>query len=190
MSAQTTLAGHLTWRREPRPEDVDRVRRLVAATGFFSSEEVEVAAELVDDRLAKGEKSDYHFLFAELDGALAGYSCFGRIPFTRASYDLYWIAVSPASQRRGIGRRLVAKTEEEVRRAGGVRLYVETSTREQYRPTRAFYEQLGYRLEARLRDFYAPGDGKAIFCRILPIVSTHGAVAHGPDRSGKSFASF
>ena len=167
MSAPSQLAGPITWRREPRPEDAERVRRLVAATGFFSGEEVAVAAELVDERLTQGEKSDYRFLFAELDDTVAGYSCFGRIPFTRASYDLYWIAVSPAYQRRGIGRKLVAATEEEVRKEGGARLYVETSTRDQYRPTRAFYEQLGYRLEARLRDFYAPGDGKAIFCRNL-----------------------
>jgi ribosomal protein S18 acetylase RimI-like enzyme len=167
MSEPRAMAGRIVWRREPRPEDVERVRELVAATGFFSAEEVEVAAELVDDRLTNGVKSDYRFLFAEIDGEMAGYSCFGRIPFTRGSYDLYWIAVSPDHQRLGIGRLLVAATEADVRKEGGERVYVETSTRAQYRPTRAFYEQLGYRLEARLQDFYAPGDGKAIFCRVL-----------------------
>lgn len=179
MSAPSQLAGRLSWRREPRLEDTERVRRLVGATGFFSGEEVEVAAELVEERLAQGSKSGYRFLFAEIEGAVAGYSCFGRIPFTRASFDLYWIAVAPAHQRRGIGRRLVAKTEEDVRKAGGARLYVETSTRDQYRPTRAFYEQLGYRLEARLRDFYAPGDGKAIFCRILTAKAPEPTPGHG-----------
>ena len=33
--------------------------------------------------------------------------------------------------------------------------------------TRAFYESSGYRLEAVLKDFYAVGDGKAIYCNVL-----------------------
>ena len=51
--------------------------------------------------------------------------------------------------------------------AGGSRVYVETSSREQYLPTRAVYERCGYHVGATLDDFYAPGDGKVIFVRVL-----------------------
>ncbi len=46
-------------------------------------------------------------------------------------------------------------------------VYVETSTRPQYAPTRSFYLACGYHLVAELPDFYAPRDGKAIFLKIL-----------------------
>jgi hypothetical protein len=42
---------------------------------------------------------------------------------------------------------------------------VDTSQRVQYASTRAFYERCGYRLETVLKDFYAAGDGKAIYCK-------------------------
>jgi hypothetical protein len=35
-------------------------------------------------------------------------------------------------------------------------------------PTRAFYERNGFRCEARLKDFYAPGDDRVIYAKILP----------------------
>jgi len=50
---------------------------------------------------------------------------------------------------------------------GGCRVYIETSTRGQYQPTRGFYDQAGYRLEAVLEDFYGPGDGKAVYVKVV-----------------------
>jgi GNAT superfamily N-acetyltransferase len=150
-------------RAEPRPGDIAAVRALVAATGFFSAEEIAVAAELVEERLAKGPASGYEFRFADAAGALAGYSCFGLIPLTRASYDLYWIVVAPSTQRHGLGRRLLAATEAAVAALGGERLYAETSSRPLYAPTRGFYRGCFYREAASFADFYAPGDGKVVF---------------------------
>jgi acetoin utilization deacetylase AcuC-like enzyme/GNAT superfamily N-acetyltransferase len=149
------------------PEDGERVRRLVDITGFFEPEEVAVAEELVGERLARGDASGYHFIMADHYGRLAGYACFGPIPCTTASYDLYWIAVHPDFQGRGLGRRLLAEAERRIKAAGGRRIYVDTSQRVQYASTRAFYEGRGYRLETVLKDFYAVGDGKAIYCKSL-----------------------
>jgi hypothetical protein len=50
---------------------------------------------------------------------------------------------------------------------GARRIYADTSSRPQYEPTRRFYEACGYRREAFLADFYAPGDGKIIFGKEL-----------------------
>lgn len=149
------------------PEDGRRVRRLVEVTGFFHPDEVAVAEELVAEGLEKGDASGYHFVMADHYGRLAGYACFGPIPCTAASYDLYWIAVHPDFQGRGLGRRLLAESERRIKTAGGSRIYVDTSQRVQYASTRAFYERCGYRLETVLKDFYAVGDGKAIYCKSL-----------------------
>jgi GNAT superfamily N-acetyltransferase len=157
----------VSFRYEPLPEDRQRVREIVESTNFFSAAEVEVAVELVDERLAKGEASGYCFVFAEVEGRSVGYACYGPIPATAASYDLYWIAVHRQCQGRQYGRLLLEESERLIRLAGGTRLYLDTSSRPQYQPTRAFYEHFDFRRAAVLDDFYAPGDGKVIYVKLV-----------------------
>ena len=147
--------------------DLATVPRLVRATGFFSPEEEAIAIELVEERLAKGPASGYEFLFAERGTDPLGYACFGRVPLTQASFDLYWIVVHPEAQGAGIGRLLLAATEQAVAATGGTALYAETSSRAQYAPTRAFYRRTGYSVAGEFPDFYAPGDGKVVFVKRL-----------------------
>ncbi len=155
------------WRFTLEPADADRIRRLVTITGFFNTEEIAVAEELVLERLAKGDTSGYFFVLAEHYGRLAGYTCYGPIPGTQGSFDLYWIAVHPDFQRKGLGHRILNQTEKNILKAGAHRIYVDTSQRDQYAGTRTFYERNGYRLETVLKDFYAPDDGKVIYCKVL-----------------------
>jgi ribosomal protein S18 acetylase RimI-like enzyme len=157
----------LRLRDEPAERDCAAVRALTSATGFFSDEEVAVAVELVEARLAQGLASGYRFLFADGDDGLDGYVCYGPIALTRSSFDLYWIAVRPDAQRTGLGRRLMGAAEVEARALGAAAMYVETSSRLQYEPTRAFYRRIGYRSAAELPDFYGPGDGQVIFAKRL-----------------------
>lgn len=164
---EATPCSAVPLRDETQAPDRDAVRRIVESTGYFAPYEVDVAVELVDERLAKGLASGYYFLFAEREGETIGYACYGPIACTRHSYDLYWIAVDAAHQRSGWGRRLLAASEQRIRQAGGQRIYIETSNRAQYATTRAFYERCGYVCEAVLRDFYAPGDDKVIYVRAL-----------------------
>lgn len=157
----------LAVRRSLEPADREPLETLIRATGFFNPEEVEVAMELVDERLTNGDSSHYRFLVGELDGRVAGYACWGPIPGTEASADLYWIVVHPDFQGRGAGTALLQAAEEWMVAAGRSRVYVETSTRPQYAPTRAFYLACGYQLVSELADFYAPGDGKATFLKVV-----------------------
>lgn len=147
--------------------DREPVYGLLESTGFFNPEELEVAMELVDDRLANGEASHYRFLVAELDGAVAGYACWGPIPGTAQAADLYWIAVHREAQGHGVGRALLAEAERWMAASGRLRVYVETAGRVQYAPTRTFYLACGYRVAAELEDFYSPGDAKLLFLRVL-----------------------
>ena len=80
--------------------------------------------ELAQDRLLKGNASDYYFVMAEQSGRLTGYSCYGPIACTVSSYDIYWIAVHPESQRNGLGRRLLAEAERLIQKSGGTRIYI------------------------------------------------------------------
>lgn len=154
-------------RDDVRPGDAAAIRAIVRSSGFFHDHEIDVAVELVEDRLSRGPASDYRFLLADAGGRTVGYACYGEIACTVGSYDLYWIAVHEEWRGRGLGRRLLAETERRIAASGGRRVYVETSSRPQYEPTRGFYERCGYTVAATLADFYAPGDGKVIFCKVV-----------------------
>jgi D-alanine-D-alanine ligase len=154
--------------REFEASDRAAVEEVLTATGFFNEEELHVAMELVDERLADGPDSHYRFLVARDEGTTVGYACWGPILGTQSSVDLYWIAVHPGAQGKGVGRALLAASEAWIAEEGMTRVYVETSGRAQYEPTRAFYLATGYAVAAVLDDFYAPGDGKYIFVKVLP----------------------
>ena len=160
----------ITIRDQVHTDDPASVRRITESSGFFSDAEVEVAVELVQTRLLQGERSGYHFLFADAGapiGETIGYSCYGPIPCTQASYDLYWIAIHDSCRRIGLGKLLLADSEAAIRRMGGSRIYIETSSRAQYQPTHVFYNRMGYVQQALIPDFYATGDGKIIYVKEL-----------------------
>ncbi len=157
----------VTYRREIEPPDLGAILNIVQSSGYFSPAEVELACELATDRIERGLQSSYQFLFAEDDGQVIGYTCYGLIPATMGSYDLYWIALSESMRGRGIGKVLLRETEELIRKLRGRHLYAETSSRNQYAPTQRFYESCHYTAEAILKDFYSPGDSKIIYSKVL-----------------------
>ena len=110
-----TSSAPVVFRCDVQSDDRDRVRAIVASTGVFSPVEIEVAVELLDERLEKGPSSGYHFIFAQRDNRTLGYACYGPIALTAASYDLYWIAVDKTCQGQKIGQLLLAKSEELIR---------------------------------------------------------------------------
>jgi ribosomal protein S18 acetylase RimI-like enzyme len=137
-----------------------QIEEIVAATGVFSREEVGVAIEVFDERGA-----DYEFIGAFEGDDLLGYACFGPTPSTQGTYDLYWIAVHPAAQRSGAGAALMAEVERQLNERGARMVVVETSSRDDYAPTRSFYHKRGYSEAARLRGFYAPGDDRVVLTK-------------------------
>jgi ribosomal protein S18 acetylase RimI-like enzyme len=161
------IGDAISIRTEVVASDAARIRALAIAAGNFNTAEVEIAEELVRERVARGDDSGYHFVIAERAQKLLGYACYGPIPGTMARYDLYWVVVGPDAQRQGLGRDLVARVECAIRVAGGTRLYVDTSTSNPYAAARALYASLGYCTEAILRDFYADGDDKVVFLKLL-----------------------
>ena len=150
-----------------RPENRARLAELLVDTGAFHADEVEVALSLFDLTHGGGAGAndapiDYEFVGAFEGDQLVGYACFGPTPATEGTYDLYWLAVDPAVQGRGIGRALVRDVEEKLIGRGGRLLVVETSSRADYASTRQFYVRSGYTEAARVRDFYAPADDRIL----------------------------
>lgn len=157
----------VTFRQDVRPSDRTAVRKIVETTGYFSKDETEIAVELVEECLSKGEASGYHFLFGESHGTVIGYAVYGPCPATLHSYDIYWMAVLPDFQRRGIGGKLLAMCESLIQGKGGRQIYMDTSARAQYEPTRRLYGARGYQQAAYLPDYYAPGEAKITYVKVI-----------------------
>ena len=145
--------------------DKPAVMSILRDTPEFDPAEIPVAEEVIDCYLTSPGEG-YQALVAEND-RVSGYICFGSTPLTVATWDIYWMAVAKAERGRGIGRAMLSQAEIQILKAGGRLILIETSSKPNYLNTRRFYRHNGYRQVARIRDFYAPGDHRITFEKIV-----------------------
>ncbi len=154
------------FRRKVDFSDLNTVDEIVTSTGFFNKEEISFAVEMVDDKLNNGELSSYEFIFLDdVNGNTHAYTCHGKIPGTKNSYALYWIVVHENHRNCGLGKVLLKETEKDIFKAGGNAIYVETSSRKQYDPTRKFYLNNDYIQKAVFEDYYDLNDDLVFFVK-------------------------
>jgi D-alanine-D-alanine ligase len=153
--------------RVSRPNDRDAIVALLDETKFFREDELAVAHEVLDESLKQGEQGHYQSWVADRAGLARGWVCFGPTPCTQGTFDVYWLAVSPDEQGRGLGTILMEHAENRIKERGGRAIVVETSGRLSYLPTRWFYLARGYNQAGRMADFYGPGDDKIIYMKYL-----------------------
>lgn len=149
-------------------EDRAEVAGLIDGVENFNPVEKECALELVDIYLDDPGQTDYAFAVASGETAeIQGYICWGPVPLTRGTFDLYWIATRRAARGRGFGRELVGHVERVLGAAGGRLLVAETSAKSSYRKTIEFYRSLGFEEASHIADFYDVGDDRLIFVKRL-----------------------
>jgi ribosomal protein S18 acetylase RimI-like enzyme len=149
-------------------EDRSGIADLVFSVENFNQAERDCAMELVDICLNHKDQQDYWFAVAEnSQAAPLAYVCWGPVPLTRGTFDLYWIAVHPNARSRGLGQALMAYVVEKVHEQGGRLLIAETSAKESYRKTIEFYQRLNFEEASRIKDFYDVGDDRLIFIKRL-----------------------
>jgi ribosomal protein S18 acetylase RimI-like enzyme len=154
----------MKYRTSLKKSDIPSMKEILVSSGFFYDTEVEIALELALENLHKGaEKSGYNFILAEELERPLGFACFGPVPGTQSSYDLYWIAVHKSERGKGIGTILMNKTRETIKKQGGQNIWIETSSRPLYAPTRQFYRNYGCEQVAEINEFYGEKDNKIIF---------------------------
>lgn len=142
-----------------------RLEQLTRETGLFREEEVATAVELLDESFAGDD--DYRFVGAFDGDQLIGYACWGPTPGTAGTWDLYWIVVERNRQGSGIGTQLLGAVEQRLTTHDARLIVVETSSRNDYEPTRKFYEARGYTRTATIAGYYAPGDDLVIYTKDL-----------------------
>jgi ribosomal protein S18 acetylase RimI-like enzyme len=139
---------------------------LIVSVENFNKAEVDCALELVDIFLNDPDQQDYYIVVAEdFESKVHGYACYGPVPLTKGTFDLYWIATHADARGRGFGHELMNYVESRVCEQQGRLLAVETSAKESYESTIAFYRRLGYEEASRIKDFYDVGDDRLIFVK-------------------------
>ncbi len=155
--------------RPMEKHDKTSIMRILKRTPEFTPAEVVLADEVIESYLFNPAESGYFILVAEVDAVIAGYVCYGPTPITEGTWDLYWIAVDHEIQGRGVGRKLMETAENEINKAGGRLILVETSSKPGYEKTNLFYQNLNYTETARIKDFYAFGDDQIIYEKRFPL---------------------
>ncbi|MBN1690623.1 MAG: GNAT family N-acetyltransferase [Dehalococcoidia bacterium] len=149
------------------PPDRAHIIGVTDETGAFLPDELTVLGEIVDEYFNDPEGSGYYFLIAEYNNNFAGYLCYGPTPMTHGAWDMYWSAVSPGLQGRGIGSTLFTTAADHIKKLEGRLILIETSSNPNYKAARSLYITLGYRHVSTIPDFYNPGDHKETFWKAL-----------------------
>ncbi|MGQ9646031.1 MAG: GNAT family N-acetyltransferase [Thermodesulfobacteriota bacterium] len=148
--------------------DRGKLYAMLVETRVFTTEEIEVAMELIDIVLGSQTQKDYqiHCAADDQDEAI-GYICYGPVPMTQGTFDLYWIVVDPQFQGKGVGSGLLHFLERVVKERGGRMVLVDTSSIPPYERAQKFYLRHGFQEAARVSDYYYPGNDRITFCKKL-----------------------
>lgn len=146
--------------------DTPTLLALSAETGFFNPLEIETLdGVLADYHATNRDQCGHRCVVWEEANRVLGYLYYAPEEMTDRTWYVWWIAVAADQQGRGLGGKLLTFTEADVRELGGRLLVIETSDTAKYEPTRRFYLKHGYTAAATIPDFYADGDGMAVFTK-------------------------
>lgn len=148
--------------------DRNLIEKILIDTNNFNSDEIKIAMELIDVYINDPEQKDYE-IFVDVDGDnnITGYVCIGPRPLTVGTYDLYWIAVNPNVQSKGIGSKLIQYIENYLKEKSVRLILIETSGKISYEKERKFYLKNLYKELVEIKDFYNVGDSLVIYGKYI-----------------------
>lgn len=155
--------------RPATSDDINALLALTEATGLFEPHELEGFGGMISEHL-EGQRegqSETDFWVVDDEDGLRGAAYYAPEAFSEGVWNLYFIGVHPTYQGKGRGSILLNYVEKALKEQGERLLLVETSGMGSFEKTRTFYRKNGYDEEARIRDFYKPGDDKVIFRKAL-----------------------
>ena len=158
----TAPAGSTNLIRAARAADRTSMIEVVHASGLLGPEEMAEPEATLDSYLSGGPGFE-RWLIDDPDAGAIGVAYYAPERMTDGTWNLYLLAVHPDWQGQGRGASLVRHVEQDLRARGVRLLLIETSGVPEFTHQRAFYTNLGYRQEARIRDFFGPGDEKGIY---------------------------
>lgn len=161
--------------RHSKLDDIAAILSIAEAIGFQLSE-LEVVNKLLNSYFASGSGCDslqnssaerFWLTISKENDEIIGVAYCEAERMTDQTWNLQLIAIHPDHQGQGHGGELLRYVEETLKAWGGRMLLVETLA--SFDLAQAFYRKNGYEEEARIRDFYAAGDDKVVFRKVLTV---------------------
>jgi ribosomal protein S18 acetylase RimI-like enzyme len=147
-------------------DDSAAVIALAVASGLFPANDTEVVDKMLADYFGSN-MDEGHACVIDEDVEPLGVAYYQPALAADRTWYLTMIAVRRDDQGKGRGTALMRHVEHALQTNGDRLLLVETSGLPDFERTRAFYAKCGYDQEARIRDFYAPGDDMVLFRKVL-----------------------
>ena len=148
------------------PNDKKAILAIADAVGIFTPPELEQTSDVLEEYFGGDREGGQEWLVYDDDG-VKGVTYYAPELYTDGVWNLYFLAVDPQFQSRGIGTQLVQYVEQSLADKGERLLLIDTSSLPSYEGTRAFYRKLEYEQVASIRDFYRAGEDKIIFLKAL-----------------------
>lgn len=155
--------------RDVTQEDTEAIMHLSKAIGLFQPDELEELSRMLSAYFENSLNGQHKWLTDDEDGELIGVAYYAEEVFANGVFNLLLIGVHPDRQREGRGTQLLSYAEQELKAKGKRILLVETSSLESFEATRAFYRKNEYDEEARIREYYNPGEDKIVFRKTLNV---------------------
>jgi GNAT superfamily N-acetyltransferase len=149
------------------PADTPALIKLADGTGVFKPLEIEALQEVLDDYHSDNHAIGHRSITFEQNGQIQGFAYYAPTEMTDRTWHLYWIAVSKDTHAKGVGGQMLKYVEDDIRRANGRQLLIETSSLPHYELTRKFYLKHGYDQVCAQPDYYADGDDMVVFRKRL-----------------------
>lgn len=148
--------------RAAKQRDLDSIKAIINATELFPSEYLDDMFSVPSDG---SDAQDFWFVFDNGKPLAVAYCA--PEPMTERAWNVLLMAVHPDHQGNGIGKLMMSHVEETLSTRDARLLIVETSGTMLFANARKFYDRIGYESEGRIRDYYAAGDDKIIFRKVL-----------------------
>lgn len=143
--------------------DLTDLKKVVDSSELCTSEYLD---EMISDYFNNPETQDIWFTYVNQNRPVAiGYCAPEKL--TEGTYNLLAIGVSKDFQRQGLATEMMKYIEQFLKKSNGRILIVETSTDDAQTGARNFYEKIGYRNAATIKDFWKDGEDKIVFWKRL-----------------------
>jgi len=150
--------------RDTIAADSEALLAIVEGSGQFDGDGLAHVRATLESYL-EGNREE--LWFTADDGEPVGVAYCAPEPVTDGTWNLLMLWVRPDRQGRGHGSALVSHIEKALAERGVRLLIVETSGLDEFASARAFYGKCGFHQEARIRSFFADGDDKIVYTKLL-----------------------
>lgn len=154
--------------RATRPSDLPGLCRVLEEVGCFDSEFLD---ELFDDRSGTNRVGSY-CITGEFNGDPIGWCCAELTSVSGGMWNLSVLAVAPAAQHRGFGRRMVAQLEQDLGHVGQRVLTVDLSNHHNPLAAREFFKGIGYEEVSQPVGAWPDGEERIVLSKHLAASSS------------------